>query len=194
MIFRHFERRLIYITFFSHTFTVKNTGDSAKTYTLTHIPAGTALTVQPVGILSVCMDLTDISIQNSIFAALGPVPVSSTTANADISPSSFTVLPGETQSVLATFVPPSGLDASLYPVYSGAIEITSSGSDITHVSYLGLAASLKDKQVVDDTDTYYGFKLPAVLDGAKAVQTAPRNYTFAHGDCPSLLWRLVLFH
>ena len=86
------------------------------------------------------------------------------------------------------------MDASLYPVYSGAIEITSSGSDVTHVSYLGLAASLKDKQVVDNTDTYYGFKLPAVLYGAQAVQTAPKNYTFANGDSPSLLWRLVLFH
>jgi len=104
------------------------------------------------------------------------------------------VLPGETQKVVATFVPPSGLDASLYPVYSGAIEITSSGSDVTHVSYLGLAASLKDKQVVDNTDTFYGVKLPAVLDGAHAVQTAPKNYTFVNGDFPSLLLRLVLFH
>jgi len=96
--------------------------------------------------------------------------------------------------VHATFFPPSGLDASLYPVYSGAIEITSSGSDVTHVSYLGLAASLKNKQVVDNTDKFYGYKLPAILDGAKAVQTAPKNYTFANGDFPSLLWRLVLFH
>ena len=102
--------------------------------------------------------------------------------------------PGETQIVAATFTPPSGLDASLYPVYSGTIEITSSGSDVTHVSYLGLAASLKNKQVVDNTDTYYGFKLPVVLDGAQAVQTAPKNYTFVNGDFPSLLWRLVLFH
>jgi len=96
--------------------------------------------------------------------------------------------------VHATFFPPSGLDASLYPVYSGAIEITSSGSDITHVSYLGLAASLKDKQVVDNTDKFYGYKLPAILDGERAVQTAPKNYTFANGDFPSLLWRSVLFH
>jgi len=104
------------------------------------------------------------------------------------------VLPGQTQKVVATFVPPSGLDASLYPVYSGAIEITSSGSDVTHVSYLGLAASLKDKQVVDNTDTFYGVKLPAILNGERAVQTAPTNYTFANGDFPSLLLRLVLFH
>ena len=102
--------------------------------------------------------------------------------------------PGQTQTVFATFTPPSGLDASLYPVYSGAIEITSSGSDVTHVSYLGLAASLKDKQVVDNTDTFLGFKLPAVLDGAQVVQTDPKNYTFVNGDFPSLLWRLVLFH
>jgi hypothetical protein len=140
------------------------------------------------------LHLTDISIQSSIFAALGPVPTSDTTANVFIVPSSFTVLPGESQTVVASIIPPSGLDASLYPVYSGAIEITSSGSDVTHVSYLGLAASLKDKQVVDNTDKFFGFKLPAVLDAAQAVQTAPRNYTFANSDFPSLVWRLVLFH
>ena len=85
-------------------------------------------------------------------------------------------------------------DKRIYPVYSGAIEIASSESDVTHVSYLGLAASLKDKQVVDNTDEFFGYKLPAVLDATQAVQTNPKNYTFANSDFPSLVWRLVLFH
>ncbi|KIM45529.1 hypothetical protein M413DRAFT_442200 [Hebeloma cylindrosporum] len=158
-----------------HTFTVKNTGKSAKSYKLSHLPAGTALTVQP----------------GSIFAAHGPVPTSDATAKVLITPSSFTVLPGQSRTVVATFIPPFGIDASLYPVYSGAIEITSSGSDVTHVSYLGLAASLKNKQVVDNTGVHFGDKLPAVLDAAHAVQTGPTNYTFVNGDYPSLLWRLA---
>ena len=33
----------------SHTFTVQNKGKTAKTYKLTHVPAGTALTIRKVG-------------------------------------------------------------------------------------------------------------------------------------------------
>ncbi|KAF8149475.1 pyrolysin [Crassisporium funariophilum] len=156
------------------TFTVKNTGSKAKQYKLTHVAAGTALTIQP----------------GSISPSLGPVPLSSSAAGVTIFPSSFTVRPGATQIVIARFTPPTGLDASTYPVYSGFIEVTA-GAESTHVSYLGLVGNLKDKQIVDNTDIFFGLPIPAVLNAVGEPQTGPVNYTFAGGDNPSLLWRLV---
>ena len=38
----------IYLIVYSHTFTVTNSGKTTKKYTLSHVPAGTALTVQVV--------------------------------------------------------------------------------------------------------------------------------------------------
>ncbi|KAH9484870.1 Minor extracellular protease vpr [Psilocybe cubensis] len=157
-----------------HTFTVRNTGKSAKQYRLNHSPAGTALTIRP----------------GTIFPATGPVPLSTKAASVSIVPSSFTLRPGQSQTVIASFRPPTGLDASTYPVYSGFIDVVS-GSENYHVSYLGLLGSLKNKQVVDNTDAFFGFKLPAVLDATGDIQTAATNYTFVDGDFPSVLWRLV---
>jgi len=93
--------------------------------------------------------------------------------------------------VLAVFTPPSGLDASTYPVYSGFIDVTS-GSETVHVSYLGLLGSLKDKQVIDTTDAVLGFKVPAILNATQHPQVDPTNYTFVGKDHPSFVFRFVL--
>ncbi|GLB37011.1 putative subtilisin-like protein [Lyophyllum shimeji] len=154
-------------------FTVKNTANTAKRYSLSHVPAGTAVTVQP----------------GTIFPADGPVPLTNATASVLFSQQSFTVGPGQTHTVFAMFSLPKG-DASTFPVFSGFIEITS-GSERLHVSYVGLAASLKDKQVVDNTDFFFGVPLPALLDSAGDVQQGPTNYTFSSADFPTLLFRLV---
>jgi len=112
-----------------------------------------------------------------------------------LSPDHFSLEPGGTQIVTATFrFPSTGIDSSAYPVFSGFIEIEgSSVSDSYHVSYLGLAASLKDKQVIDDTDQLFGIKLPALLTEISTVQSSPRNYTFVNDDAPSLLGRFAIF-
>ncbi|KAF4621066.1 hypothetical protein D9613_000162 [Agrocybe pediades] len=157
-----------------HTFTVKNTGKTAKKYKLRHSPAGTAVTVRP----------------GTIFPALGPVPQVKNAASVSIIPSSFTVRPGQTQVVVANFRPPTGLDAKTFPVYSGFIDVVSE-SENYHVSYLGLVGSLKDKQIVDNTDAYFGFPVPAILDAEGEIQTGATNYTFADGDWPSFIWRLT---
>ncbi|KAF8800231.1 subtilisin-like protease [Phlegmacium glaucopus] len=156
------------------SFTVRNNGIQPKIYTLKHVPAGTALTVQP----------------GSIFTALGPVPLSAAAASVDIFPSTFIVLPGLSQPVVTKFTPPSGLDVSTYPVYSGFIEITS-GSETVHVSYLGLLGNLRDKQVIDTTDVALGFTLPTILNATQSPQVDPTNYTFVGTDFPSLVYRLV---
>ncbi|KAF9010760.1 pyrolysin [Cyathus striatus] len=156
------------------TFTVKNTGKTTKKYTLTHVAAGTALTVDA----------------GTIFPAVGPVPLDTSSASVSIVPKSFTLLPGATLPVVAVITPPKNVDKSTYPVFSGFINIVS-GTDKTHVTYLGLAASLKDKQVVDNTDEFFGVALPAILDSNGGVQDSPTNYTFVGDDFPTVIFRLA---
>ncbi|PPQ73671.1 hypothetical protein CVT24_007332 [Panaeolus cyanescens] len=158
------------------TFTVRNTENQPKSYKLRHSPAGTALTVR----------------ENSIFPSLGPVPLIPNAASVTLVPSSFTVLPGQSQKVMAVFHPPRDVDSNRYPVYSGFIEVNGpTGADSYHVSYLGLAGRLRDKQVLDNTDTVLGIKVPAIITPAEDAQVGPANYTFVNGDVPHLLWRMV---
>ncbi|KAJ2929710.1 hypothetical protein H1R20_g7388, partial [Candolleomyces eurysporus] len=157
-----------------HTFTVKNNDKKSKAYTLTHVAAGTTLSVR----------------EQSIFASLGPVPQVSAAAGVTITPSRFTLRPGESRLVTALFTPPRGVDSSRYPVYSGFIQVSGPGENY-HVTYLGLAASLKNKQVVDNTDVFFGEKIPAILDSAGEVQANPTNYTFVGEDFPTFVFRLA---
>ena len=87
--------------------------------------------------------------------------------------------------------PPKGLDSSTYPVFSGFITI-SNGAESYHVTYLGIAASLRDKQVLDTTDEFFGVDLPALLDSQGNIQDGPVNYTFVGDDVPTLLTRYGL--
>lgn len=104
------------------------------------------------------------------------------------SQTTFTVFPGQTQTIFAHITPPKAVDATTFPVFSGFIDITSA-TEILHVTYLGLAAALKDKQVIDDTDEFFGVPLPAVLDSVGDVQVNATNYTFVGDDFPTILFR-----
>ena len=100
------------------------------------------------------------------------------------------VLPGQTVSVTATITPPSGVDASTFPVYSGFIQIESKDETL-HVTYLGVANALKRKMVTDNTDEFFGVPLPTLLDSTGDVQDGPLNYTFVGEDFPTFLGRLA---
>lgn len=118
------------------------------------------------------------------------MPLSSTAATVTIVPSTFTLRPGQSRSVTAHFQLPTTLDPTTFPVFSGFIQVAGpSAADTFHVSYLGLQGSLKDKQVIDNTDTFFGVPIPALLDSDGNVQAAPVNYTFVGADVPTLLWR-----
>jgi hypothetical protein len=80
------------------------------------------------------------------------------------------------------------VDASTFPVFSGFINVVT-GAETLHVTYLGLAANLIDKQVLDDTDFFFGFELPALINGLGEVQDDTENYTWIGEDFPSILWR-----
>ncbi|KAL0072255.1 hypothetical protein AAF712_000015 [Marasmius tenuissimus] len=160
-----------------HHFTVHNTGPSERTFELSHVPAGTAITVAP----------------ETIFPANGPLSLNRDFATADLSNTSFTLASGQSKTITVTFTPPNGTDSTLFPVYSGSIQVTSEGDPPLHVSYLGLATSIKDKQVIDTTNIFFGINLPALLDAAGDVQEGPKNYTFdpGSGDFPTVFFRLT---
>ncbi|KAM5533180.1 hypothetical protein V8D89_013136, partial [Ganoderma adspersum] len=59
-----------------------------------------------------------------------------------------------------------------------------------HVTYLGLAAALKDTHVVDNTDTFFGVQIPAIFDANSNVVNTTQNFTFQGTDFPSIMSRL----
>lgn len=98
--------------------------------------------------------------------------------------------PGQTQQITAHITPPTGLDPTTFPVFSGFIEIANA-QESYQVSYLGLAGSLKDVQVVDDTDVFFGVNLPVLTDAAGNFLTNTTNFTFVGDDVPGVLMRLA---
>ncbi|KAK7005815.1 subtilisin-like protease [Favolaschia claudopus] len=153
-------------------FSVKNTGKTAKTYTLSHVPAGTA-----AGFTA-----------GSILPNPGPVPLTTDYASVVFNSNKFTLLPGQSHEVVATITPPKRLDPTTFPVYSGFI-FARSGTESVHATYFGVAASLKNAQTIDNTDTIFGVPLPVLLDSQGDVQEGVVNYTFVGDDAPTVLWR-----
>lgn len=119
---------------------------------------------------------------------VGPVPLTTNYASVWFSQSQVLVAPGSTYIVFANFQAPSGVDASTYPVYSGFIEI-SSKAETLRVSYLGAAASLKNKAILDTSNEFFGVALPFVADVNGKAQSNTTSYTFKGDDVPSLYVR-----
>ncbi|EJD39665.1 subtilisin-like protease [Auricularia subglabra TFB-10046 SS5] len=159
----------------THTIWIKNTGKKAKTYTLKHVPAGTAVTLQ----------------QGSIQPAAGPVPQdNSIRATVRLALQRVTVLPGTGFPVIVSIQPPKNVDAKALPVLSGQIVVSTAGETL-RVSYLGVAAPLKSVQVIDNSDEILGVPTPLLLDGVGAIQVDATNYTFVGEDYPVIAWRQV---
>ncbi|TFK66528.1 subtilisin-like protease [Pluteus cervinus] len=161
----------------THIISIKNDGGSPTTYRLGHTPAGTANSVQP----------------GSIFAAQGPVPLTTESARVHIVPDTILVLPGTTTRVSVTIDEPVGLDTSQYPVYSGFITITSSYNETLKVSYLGVVGNLRDKTILDDTADYFGVQMPAILEIGQGLENTTQgpDFTIEPTDYPRLLYRLA---
>ncbi|KZT21765.1 subtilisin-like protease [Neolentinus lepideus HHB14362 ss-1] len=156
------------------TFTIKNTGSKAVTYRISHVPAGTATSIG----------------SGSIFVSDGPVPLTTQYAQVSFGLNEVTVFPGATVPVPVWFEAPHGVEASTYPVYSGFIQIESPGETLK-VTYLGVAASLKDAAVIDNTDEYFGSPIPALLGASGELAGNNTSYTMQGDDVPALLYRLA---
>ncbi|KAG8903005.1 hypothetical protein FRB99_003838 [Tulasnella sp. 403] len=156
-----------------HTITVINTSKNVQTYKITHVPAGTANTIKDSQ------------------AIPAPVPLTKNTASVKVTSTTLKVKPGQSASFSAIIEPPQGVDAKAFPVYSGFIKIASDAEDV-HVSYLGVAASMKNMQVIDTSATYFdGVTLPTVLDHTGNPQKDGETYTFKDDNYPVLLYRLT---
>lgn len=154
---------------------ITNWSFSLQTYTITHIPALTAQTF------------------SGGLPSMAPV-MSSAAASVKFSSTKITVWPLIPAVLTVTFTPPSGLDASTFPVYSGQIQI-SNGKETVVSSYSGLAANLKDVPIIDTSKFYFGtLALPIVLGGNGVVQgiNSARTYTFNGTDYPLFYYRLVI--
>ncbi|KAL0060586.1 hypothetical protein AAF712_012645 [Marasmius tenuissimus] len=168
----------------TQNFTVKNLGSKEKEYDVNHFPAGTVITIRP----------------GSIQAARGPIPLTDSYAKVELSPTSFTLAPNESKVVTAKFAPPQGLDNKTLPVYSGFIQVEAEGDGEEgkfHVSYMGVAGSLYDQQVLDDTDdAEKGLILPAIVLGEKngktIIQDKATTFEFKGNEMfPQLIVRLA---
>ncbi|KAG8954530.1 hypothetical protein FRC00_005847, partial [Tulasnella sp. 408] len=159
-------KQTIYITNWSLT---------PQTYTITHVPALTALTF------------------SGGLPSMAPT-MSGAAASVKFSSTKVTAWPLIGATFTATFTPPSGLDASTFPVYSGQI-VVSNGKETVASSYMGLAANLKDLPIIDNTNFYFGgsLKMPFALGGNGVVQspTTIRTYTFNGTDYPLIYYRLA---
>jgi hypothetical protein len=78
----------------------------------------------------------------------------------------------------------------VYSVYSGWIEITG-GNETYRVTYLGVAGSLKEKKIIDDTDEFTETVLPSIaLNGTFVSGSTPTSFNFESNDTsPELVWR-----
>lgn len=157
----------------SQTFTISNRAKVNKSFKITHIPAGTLLSLT----------------KGTDFPADGPVPLSNRSATVKFSSTSVTVKAGQTVEITAKITPPTGLDPAQLPVFSGFFQV-SNANESYHVTYLGLAASLKNTQVVDTSNTFFGVNLPVITNPQGSFITQPTNFTFVGQDFPELLMRL----
>jgi hypothetical protein len=157
------------------TITVTNGSKNTVTYKLSHTPAGTAHTL----------------INDSIQPALYPVPLTADFASVSLSFTSFTLQPGERKEVTATFTSPTFTNRTI-PVYSGWIEVAGQETgEVLSVTYIGIAANLKESKVIDNTNHLFGVDIPAMLDGTGALVTRETSFNFQNVSFPSVVYRLV---
>ena len=155
--------------------TIENTSRSSVTYTLSHTPANTVL---------------------SIGSALGlantaPLPTTPSTASVSFRTTTITIRPRKTGQVKLTFQAPSGLDPTTYPIYSGFIIVTGSNGEVLSIPYQGVASKMKDMKIIDNSNTMFGVNLPVILDKNMVPHTEDKNWTFTGTDFPFLLLRLA---
>ncbi|KZV90011.1 subtilisin-like protease [Exidia glandulosa HHB12029] len=158
-----------------HTITVTNNGDKKQTYRLSHVPAGTALTLQ----------------KGFPLPKDYPVPLTADKVTVHLSAQAVTLEAGKSATVQVGFTPPKDIAKEQLPVLSGFIQIVGGGETL-HVSYLGLAASLKEAAVIDGSTLYFGTRTPLLMNKDMEEQTTPTVYTLNDTDAPTLLFRMAM--
>ncbi|KAL0959397.1 hypothetical protein HGRIS_014646 [Hohenbuehelia grisea] len=159
-----------------HKVQIKNTGSQPVTYKLSHVAAGTIMTLK----------------SNAGHASAGPIPIIDAAAEVVITPSEIKVAAGETQNVEISFTAPKNAGEAQLPVFSGFIKIASDTESL-QATYMGAVGDLKKQKLFETTDAFLGIKLPA-MRGAdeKPVDAAtPKTYSLQKDDHPSIVYRLL---
>ncbi|CAK7199659.1 hypothetical protein SEUCBS139899_002342 [Sporothrix eucalyptigena] len=131
-------------------FTITNHGRTSVVYTLSHVGAATAYTF-----------LGDTDIQPAQYPLTLEVVDAAATLNYTTSDkanggdgTTVTIPAGQRRVVSVSAAPPTGLDATRLPVYSGYIAINGSDGSALSLPYLGVVGSLRSLTVLDAVQTY----------------------------------------
>ncbi|CAF0768404.1 unnamed protein product [Adineta ricciae] len=119
----------------SYTVTVYNIGTTTASYKLTH--GGAALATP----------------KDADSDQLLAVPIySADYANVTIDPSAFQLQPGQSRQITLRFMPPTTVNASLLPFYSGFIYVTNQNSgDVVHLPYAGAIGDYSNARIIVQT-------------------------------------------
>ncbi|EJU04161.1 subtilisin-like protease [Dacryopinax primogenitus] len=157
---------------------VSNAGFVKQVYSVSHVPAATVLTY------------------NNSLAIDSPLPFSQAAASVHITPTTFTLFPGEALDISLKFTPPKS-DDDTYPVYSGFIVVKSHVGEELHSSYIGVAGSLSAAHIIDNTDTYWGpgYTFPLLTDANENninyTDLKTEYFTMTPDDQPTLNFRFL---
>jgi subtilisin family serine protease len=177
-----------------HRLLIKNGGKQSVTYSLSHVPAGTANTLNGIANNGELLTLAGAyMVTDGYNYPVGPVPLVPNAAEVTITPSTLTIPAGQALPVAVTFKPPTGLNPANFSVYSGYIKATGTDNTTLQSIYLGVAANLKEMKIIDHTDTLLGFKLPALVDyyGNPVPDSGSATFSMNDTDVPFLFYRLV---
>ncbi|SCV67314.1 BQ2448_5960 [Microbotryum intermedium] len=119
-------------------------------------------------------------------------------ASVTFRPGRVTVPAGKTTTFQIKFQPPqfSAGQVALFPVYSGFIMITADNKESFQIPYFGMAGSMRDMQILDQTDKYAGqyepgLKYSFLINSEAVVQTSPTDVaTYFMEDGVTLAFRL----
>lgn len=157
------------------SFTITNEGDQSYTFKTGHSPAVTVNTFKP-GSSRVSTTVETVS----------------GSAQAQVSPATFTLAPKSSQNIQVTFTLPSGLSPELLPVYSGYISVLSDADCERHtLPYYGIAGVMRNTKILDtgfDTEQA-GKLLPRLTDANREPLQGP--VTFGAGSGIVIRYRLA---
>lgn len=152
----------------SAEFTIRNIGDDEVTFSLSHVPAGTAYTLA----------------SDSIYPQEFPNEFTSQAATVEFAEKEVTVPGNGEATVSLTLTPPTGLTTARLPVYNGYIALNGSDSSSLSLPYLGVAGSMRGATVLDARSSYLTKDTDTNFEpvAANTTFTIPRSNSTGGGN------------
>lgn len=159
--------------------TIKNLGNAEEKYSTVHLPSGTAETGNTA--------IAGYTAFNSF-----PLPLTTEYAGVVFTPSEFTLAPGASKDVKVIFTPPR-INQEKFPVYSGYIKFVGSTPFSTlSVPYLGLAAAIAKRPVLDSTSQYFkDLPMPGFVSSGGSDFPPGEPVVDLSASSPLLIFRLT---